>query len=335
LKWWDTNTTCPLCRAEIYEPDSAADDSAADDSAAAGSLVIEDHQEDNEDVWIRRELWNGRHIAHQLDEREERASSGGIIPHDDDQYSDRTTDESDDDDVDDDHEHQQQQRRPRTQMNQYLFQDVEWNWSIYSPHTDDTTIPFLTPGEIFGLRENREIATTLFARSRFRDTLLQSNSLFMGRVWNGVFVRKQYWTNPMLNEQFEEQRNGTPPVMFEIVIRRESPISPLYEINIFVFMKDVIIIAAEEYGSEAGTGSGSDMYHDDEWENRCEYAFVANVFTPTDFYIDRDGDGGDFNMMRSYGSYDITEGIINTDKLVIPFSQIRRLYRLTSHEQLN
>jgi hypothetical protein len=335
LKWWDTNTTCPLCRAEIYEPDSAADDSAADDSAAAGSLVIEDHQEDNEDVWIRRELWNGRHIAHQLDEREERASSGGIIPHDDDQYSDRTTDESDDDDVDDDHEHQQQQRMPRTQMNQYLFQDVEWNWSIYSPHTDDTTIPFLTPGEIFGLRENREIATTLFARSRFRDTLLQSNSLFMGRVWNGVFVRKQYWTNPMLNEQFEEQRNGTPPVMFEIVIRRESTISPLYEINIFGFMKDVIIIAAEEYGSEAGTGSGSDMYHDDEWENRCEYAFVANVFTPTDFYIDRDGDGGDFNMMRSYGSYDITEGIINTDKLVIPFSQIRRLYRLTSHEQLN
>jgi hypothetical protein len=215
-------------------------------------------------------------------------------------------------------------------MNQYLYQDAEWNWSLYSPLSDDTLIPYLTPGEIYGLRENREIATTLFARSRFRNTLLDSSLLFMGRVWNGILVDKDHWTNIMLYQQFDEQRNRSSPVMFEFVIRKESLISPVYEINIFGFMKDVIIIT--DSGSVSGAaGSGSSMYNDDdddEWENRSEYAFVADVFTPTDFYI------GD-NMQRSYGSYDITEGIINTHELVIPFLQIRRLYRLTSHEQLD
>jgi hypothetical protein len=217
-------------------------------------------------------------------------------------------------------------------MNQYLYQDAEWNWSLYSPLSDDTLIPYLTPGEIYGLRENREIATTLFARSRFRNTLLVSSLLFMGRVWNGILAHKNHWTNIMLYRHFDEQRNRSSTCgMFEFVIRKESSISPVYEINIFGFMKDVIIIT--DSGSVSGAaGSGSSMYNDDddddEWENRSEYAFVADVFTPTDFYI------GD-NMQRSYGSYDITEGIINTHELIIPFSQIRRLYRLTSHEQLD
>jgi hypothetical protein len=25
LKWWDTSTTCPVCRAELYEPDAETD----------------------------------------------------------------------------------------------------------------------------------------------------------------------------------------------------------------------------------------------------------------------------------------------------------------------
>lgn len=297
LKWWDTNTTCPFCRAEIFVDDAHIPPSVSDNQV----LVEEEEEEDNEEIWVRRDI----HPA--------------VVAVD----NDRTTDESGDDDDD------LRQNEPITRMNQYLYQDAEWNWSLFSPLSDDILIQHLTPGEIYGIRENREIATNLFARSRFRDTLLQSSSLFMGRVWNGMFVHKHDWTNIMLNEQFQEQRNGVWPAMFEFVIRRESEISPVYEINIFGFMKDVVIIAVDR-------ADGEGMYDDDRWENRCEYAFVAEVFTPSDFYIgDSGGGGGGGNMVQSYGSYDITEGIINTDKLVIPFLQIRRLYRLTSHEQLD
>ena len=33
LKWWDTSSTCPLCRAELYEPE--ADDAEAGAEAGA------------------------------------------------------------------------------------------------------------------------------------------------------------------------------------------------------------------------------------------------------------------------------------------------------------
>ena len=321
LKWWDTNTTCPICRAELFVEDVSIPvviDPVPDNHG--------DDEEDNEEIWVRREMWNGRWPPPAGDASADDAAVDNDRTTDDDD-NDRTTDDNDNDNDDD-----QRLNEPITRMNQYLYQDAEWNWSLYSPLSDDTLIPYLTPGEIYGLRENREIATTLFARSRFRNTLLVSSLLFMGRVWNGILVHKNHWTNIMLYRHFDEQRNRSSTCgMFEFVIRKESSISPVYEINIFGFMKDVIIIT--DSGSVSGAaGSGSSMYNDDddddEWENRSEYAFVADVFTPTDFYI------GD-NMQRSYGSYDITEGIINTHELVIPFLQIRRLYRLTSHEQLD
>jgi hypothetical protein len=319
LKWWDTNTTCPICRAELFVEDVSIPvviDPVPDNHG--------DDEEDNEEIWVRREMWNGRWPPPAGDASADDAAVD----------NDRTTDDDNDNynDNDNDNDDDQRLNEPITRMNQYLYQDAEWNWSLYSPLSDDTLIPYLTPGEIYGLRENREIATTLFARSRFRNTLLVSSLLFMGRVWNGILVHKNHWTNIMLYRHFDEQRNRSSTCgMFEFVIRKESSISPVYEINIFGFMKDVIIIT--DSGSVSGAaGSGSSMYNDDddddEWENRSEYAFVADVFTPTDFYI------GD-NMQRSYGSYDITEGIINTHELVIPFLQIRRLYRLTSHEQLD
>jgi len=318
LKWWDTNTTCPICRAELFVEDVSIPvviDPVPDNHG--------DDEEDNEEIWVRREMWNGRWPPPAGDASADDAAVDNDRTTDDDD-NDRTTDDNDNDNDDD-----QRLNEPITRMNQYLYQDAEWNWSLFSPLSDDILIQHLTPGEIYGIRENREIATNLFARSRFRDTLLQSSSLFMGRVWNGMFVHKHDWTNIMLNEQFQEQRNGVWPAMFEFVIRRESEISPVYEINIFGFMKDVVIIAVDR-----ADGSDGGMYDDDRWENRCEYAFVAEVFTPSDFYIGDSG-GGSGNMVQSYGSYDITEGIINTDKLVIPFLQIRRLYRLTSHEQLD
>jgi hypothetical protein len=35
LKWWDTSSTCPLCRAELYEPDADDAEGGADDAEAS------------------------------------------------------------------------------------------------------------------------------------------------------------------------------------------------------------------------------------------------------------------------------------------------------------
>ncbi len=307
LKWWDTNTTCPLCRAELFE------EYKTDTVEGGGADIINPDDEDIEGIWIRTDMRNGHTSASEQNNNDEHHQGGGGAGGVDD--DDRTTDENNSSDGDD----EVQMLSPRTQMNLYLHQDIEWNWSIYSVESDDYLIPHLELGEILGLRENREIAINLFARSRFRDTLLESSSLFMGRVLNGINIHKRNWTNTMVYQQIDSLRTGgLSPTMYEFVIRGESIISPVYEINIFGFMKDVVIVAVNATDIE---------YHDDAWENRCEYAFVADVFTPTDFYI-----GG--NTVRSYGSYDITEGIINTHELVIPFSQIRRLYRIDSEEQI-
>ena len=314
LKWWDTNTTCPLCRAEIF----------MEDDSAPIIDPIPDNQSDNEEIWIRREIWNGRWpppppAAAPAAPADADADADADAPAH--AHADTDTDENDNTTTSSDDDEPQMQQGPRTQMNLYLYQELEWNWSIYSAESDDRVIPYLTPGEIFGLRENREIAITLFARSRFRDTLLEARYIFMGRVWQGMRVAPRNWINTMAYEQLNETRLGH-PTMYEFVIRRESIISPVYEINIFGFMKDVVIVAV----------NAANVQDYSEWENRCEYAFVAEVFTPTDFYIGSDSSDG--NMVRSYGSYDITEGIINTHELIIPFSQIRRLYRINSHEQL-
>jgi len=68
-------------------------------------------------------------------------------------------------------------------------------------------------------------------------------------------------------------------------------------------------------------GHGHGHGHEFEWEERHEYILIADVFTPTDVYIGS-------NVMRSYGGYNMDEGAITTQEIEIPFSQIRRLYRI-------
>jgi len=185
----------------------------------------------------------------------------------------------------------------------------------------------ISENEIQGLRENRDIVMTLFARMRFRETLFHSNTQFMGRVWDGVFVHKNEWTSIMNNLWYQEHND---PFIYEFVIRRHTIISPLYEVNIFGFIKDVII---------QQTVSGYDDASDD-WEASHEYVFVADVFTPTDFYIHNEDDEVlsnttseiSRNAVRSYGGYNMDEGTITTQELLIPFSQIRRLYLICGHE---
>jgi len=68
------------------------------------------------------------------------------------------------------------------------------------------------------------------------------------------------------------------------------------------------------------------VHLDYDWENHSEYVFVADVFTPTDFFVYEGG-------YQSYGGYDMTEGTITTQQISIPFSHVRRLYRITPNDR--
>jgi hypothetical protein len=175
-------------------------------------------------------------------------------------------------------------------------------------YLDDTLNQHINENEIQGLQENRNIAMTLFARARFRETLFDSRIHFMGSLSEGVFVPKNDWVDIAYDLAYHTS-------LYEFVIRRGSEISPLFEVNLFGFIKDVGITQFGDMGYNRDDG------YEFEWEENHEYIFIADVFTPTDFYI------GD-NAFRSYGGYNMEEGTITTQELAIPFSQIHRLYRI-------
>lgn len=365
LKWWDNATTCPICRAEIFDADAdaaeeedAAIEAARDDSSAVDEEEIdnddegnetEDEQDDevepniiinqNEGVWMRREFWNDR-IVPLIDSHEEDATN--VADHDHDHDSERenatetaTTETATTETMDMTNRNNNTNRteeapfmNPITRINRYLHQDMQWNWSRHiSPYLHDMELQQtqhpLSEDEIQGLRENREIAMTLFARLRFRETLFHPSTQFTGRVWDGVFVHKNEWMYLYYAQQRYPVSNET-TIMYEFVIRRNSPISPLYEVNLFGFIKNVMIQRTGEYNP-------GDNYV---WEELHEYVFIADVFTPTDFYIHDERDNL-ANAVRSYGGYHMEEGIITTQELTIPFSQIRRLYLISAHERSN
>jgi len=312
LKWWDNSTTCPLCRAELFV-DDPADHPAEEVADVAEEVAAEEEEaqeeseegaeEAEEEVWARREFWNGR-VDHFVD------SDGEEHHNNDNDASNSSSSMS--------------PPLPSVRVSRlyrYLHQDTELDWSrngyglIY---LDDTLNQHINEHEIQGLQENRDIAMTLFARARFRETLFDSRIQFMGSVSEGDFVPKNDWMVTIVynNNQHSSQRI----IMYEFVIRRGSEISPLFEVNLFGFIKDVAI---KQFGDMNYDGYNTEDAYEFEWEDNYEYVFVADVFTPTDFYI-----GAGANTLRSYGGYNMEEGTIITQELAIPFSQIRRLYRI-------
>lgn len=211
-----------------------------------------------------------------------------------------------------------------TQINRYLYQDTHLNWTINgSIHLDDTLLPDINEVEIQGLRENRDIAMTLFARYIFRETLFDSSSMgFLGSVSEGEFVPKNDWVFIVHDNRHLSQRL----IMYEFVIRRGTVLSPLFEVNLFGFIKDIAIQQIDETMMMMNYNDEYGGVEQREQEENPEYVFIADVFTPSDFYIDA-------NALRSYGGYNMEEGTITTQELAIPFSQIRRLYRICGHER--
>jgi hypothetical protein len=366
LKWWDNATTCPICRAEIFDADAdaAEEEEAARDNNSAVNEVIDgqgeidndehdeqgnetaDEEDDeaepnmniinrNEGPWMRREFWNGR-VDH-LIETDDEEDSANVADHDREREhasamvattaATVATTVANENQGSGDFNRSRTEApfmNPITRIDRYLHQDTQSDWCRHiSPYLDDMELQQsphpLSDDEIKGLRENREIAMTLFARMRFRETLFHPSTQFMGRVWDGVFVHKNEWIYIMHNMWYPVS-NET--IMYEFVIRRNSPISPLYEVNLFGFIKNVMIQRIGEY-------TPGDDY---DWEELHEYVFIADVFTSTDFYIHNEWDNPT-NAVRSYGGYHMEEGTITTHELAIPFSQVRRLYLISAHER--
>jgi hypothetical protein len=289
LKWWDNSTTCPICRAELFADDPADHHHPAEVAAEEG--VAE------EEVWMRREFWNGR-VDHFVDSDGEEHHNNN----NDDGSSGSSSSSSS----------SSMSPLPRVRVSsrlyRYIHQDTELDWSrngYGSIYVDDTLNQHINEYEIQALQENRDIAMTLFARARFREMLFDSMTQFTGSLSEGHFVPKNEWIGIAYNMAYHTR-------LYEFVIRRGSEISPLFEVNLFGFIKDV----GMNYD-----GYNSDDVYEVEWEEYHEYVFVADVFTPTDFYIGT-------NALRSYGGYNMQEGTITTQELAIPFSQIRRLYRI-------
>ena len=341
LRWWDTSSTCPMCRAELFDPNAnAADDNAVaaaaavvvDPDAAEVADAIEDAVADAvADAIEGREAWLQPPPDYEIERMQIQAQANlndRVHIGSSDSDSDRESDTGDSIDL---------HIRNTTLINRYRFQDSEWRWSFHrasietSPNYDDTVYP-LSQADIDGLRENREIATTLFARMRFRETMFQPDVQFLGEVWSGSWIPKSEWIDIMRHHQpvsDSESDHAIQTRMYEFVIRRGSNISPFHEVNIFGFIKDVTIQQTVEYDDDGEEISRDRMDYD--WENIVEYTFVAEVFTPTDFYIH--GGRYDPTPYRSYGGYNMTDGTITTQQVPIPFSQIRRMYRMNGHER--
>ena len=267
LKWWDTSSTCPICRAELFD---------VGPGPGAGAVGL--------------------------------------------QSSDADTDS--DTDADTDADTSSVQDPDTTLMEQYLQQDPSAMWSILRLGNtdmifDDLVIP-LSQYELTELRSNREIATSLLART---------NELFTGRAAAAVVHRHilqenwvEYFTHDNPRMLSDSDNNE---IMYEFVIRKQTEISPLYETSLFGTIQDITIVLVED-----AQGRDSDVY---DWENLHEYAFVAHVFTATPIRIyEPIINGGDnhSSSLRRYGDYDMNDGTVRPTRVLIRFSQIRRLYRI-------
>ncbi len=324
LKWWDTSTTCPMCREELYEPDAEAAeadaDAYADEEAEEAAADVDEVADANEsgDAWIQppREYIERMQIQAQAnlndrvywensDSDESNASVG------DDNEAEAEAEEQEQEQEQDGESHLSNV----TLMDRYLHQDrgVFWSFRITAfgdtiVDYDDTVVP-LSQYEVRDLKRNREIAMILFSRIRFRETLFDTNVRFLGGVFPGRWVPQREWIERFIYPESSslETKNNK---MYEFVIRKYSEFSPFVETNVFGFIKETAIVRLD--GDVASRA-------DDDWENLHEYAFIAKIFTPGDILIDDD-------TFTSYGKYDMNEGTVELVEVTIQFSHIRRLY---------
>ncbi len=277
LTWWDSSSICPMCRAEIIEFAAVV---PALDGMSASSYHREIEFNDLDGTWRIHGEWMS------IDRL------GGNA--DDDNVGGRSVSPP----------------RPIATIDRYLHIDADVNWSSSleetNPSHDDSAV-VLTRYECINLRSSRELVSMLWARQRFRETLL-SNVNFLGETYH-TFIQKQNWLGL-------SRFDLGPDRMFEFVMCRTNFHNRGHETNFFGYISSVVVIEAE---NPLELPSYGDEYT--QWENSNEYAFVVNVFT--------------LSSDAPYGSYNIDEGTFETDELMFRFADIRRMYSIRSREMFD
>jgi len=257
LLWWDTSTTCAMCRGEILDLSdgggggaaAVADlDSESESSSESESDADADEEEGND-------VPNFQYfLAAAIADRQH---------YDDDSIGGRDVEPP----------------RPIPAIDQYLHIDADIEWdSLHvgtgtNPSGDDLGI-LLTRHECINIRWGRETAAMLWARRRFNETLF-SEIEFLGETFH-TFIPKTHWLS------FGAPDMG-PHRMFEFVMCRTNVHNRGHETNFFGYISQVVVIDADH---PVTSTTSYDAFTD--WENTHEYAFVVHVFSPTtapyDFY---------------------------------------------------
>jgi len=297
LTWWDTSSTCPMCRAQLFVAD-ATENAMADSPDDTIHVVEVGGGGDGDGGGDDDESGSGDESADESGDNDDVDESGD---NDD-------VDESGDEMMDVEERNPAHRQHPTnevphgtTAIDRYLHLDSGIQWSN-APDMDDDIIE-LTTHEIEVLRENREIATLLFTRQQFAERLFSPNDT-NGDIMNAVFytwIPKQHWVGLSSN-------NMGPSNRYEFVTRRMSDHSN-YETNMFGYIQRIVIMNTDNIWQQR-ISVGGDGNDDDDWENRHEYAFIADVFAPSG---------------PSY-RYNLDDGTFETREIILTFSDIRRMY---------
>jgi len=246
LRWWDTATTCPICRANILAADTTGAVAGGTVSAARdiGGWEIEasasDSESDSDNDFVGDDNVGGGVGGGGV-------GGGGV-----------------------------DLGLSITSFNRYLHIDSSVEWSaaaaaaaaaVTDPEHDDEAVQ-LSQDERENIRWSREIALNLFTRARFLETLF-SNIEFSG---NGgmvhEFIPKRQWI-----EMGHDQMG--PHLMFEFVMRGTASYNAPMETNFFGYISSIVVV-------RVAADVPRRHYHDadDDWENSHEYAFIVHVFSP-------------------------------------------------------
>ena len=249
LLWWDTSSTCAMCRGEILDLNDGGGGGAA--AAPASDSESESDSESDADA-----------------DADADAEESDYAPNF--QYFLATAiaarRHSDDDNIGG---REVEPPRPISAIDQYLHTDSGVEWSSIldgttNPAGDDLGVQ-LTRHETVNIRWGRETAAMLWARRRFSEMLF-SDVDFLGETFH-TFIEKRNWL-------WFSARDMGPHRMFEFVMCRTNVHNRGHETNFFGYISELVVVDAPVTNT-----SSNDAFTD--WENTHEYAFVVHVFNPT------------------------------------------------------
>jgi hypothetical protein len=292
LVWWDTTSTCAMCRAELLDAQAVpapviVDVLSSDDGGNGGDDDIQRWLELERDGYGHGVYFNAAlgMAAAAARARDDDFVGGGGVNH--------------------------LPARPIPIIDQYLYTDdgIHWSSPITNPERDDDDDEVqLTLNERWNIRLNREIASTLWARLRFREMLFTDVD-FLGETFH-TFVARRNW----IGLGHLDMGNH---LMYEFVMNRTCAYNAPVETNFFGYISSIVVVEIDNPTPAPPANVGEEEYS--WWENNHEYAFVVRVFSPS--------------ASAPYGMYNVDEGTFEPAELMFRFSDIRRMYLIQAMER--